>query len=53
MKQFETILFPQDMIHDIYKLYWNIIHKLTGVTWNMGPYKLGFQGLIIGAKYVD
>ena len=29
---FETILFPQDMIQDIYKLHWNIIHKSTGVT---------------------
>ena len=28
----ETILFPQDMIQDIYKLHWNIIHKSTGVT---------------------
>ena len=28
----ETILFPQDMIQDIYKLHWNIINKLTGVT---------------------
>ena len=27
-KQFETILFPQDMIQDIlYNLYWTIIHK--------------------------
>ena len=24
---FKTILFPQDMIQDIYKLHWNIIHK--------------------------
>ena len=32
LKQFETILFPQDMIQDIYKLHWNIIHKSTGVT---------------------
>ena len=31
-KQFETILFLQDMIQDIYKLHWNIIHKPTGVT---------------------
>ena len=29
---FLIILFPQDMIQDIYKLHWNIIHKLTGVT---------------------
>ena len=36
----ETILFPQDMIQDIYKLHWNIIHKSTGVTWNVSPYKL-------------
>ena len=28
----ETILFPQDMIQDIYKLHFNIIHKSTGVT---------------------
>ena len=28
----ETNLFPQDMIQDIYKLHWNIIHKSTGVT---------------------
>ena len=21
-------------------LHWNIIHKSTGVTWNVGPYKL-------------
>ena len=28
------------MIQDIYKLHWNIIHKSTGVTWNVGPYKL-------------
>ena len=27
----KTILFPQDMIQDIYKLHWNIIHKSTGV----------------------
>ena len=27
LKQFETVLFPQDMIQDIYKLHWNIIHK--------------------------
>ena len=45
LKQFETIfgtiLFPQDMIQDIlYKLHWNIIHKSTRVTWNVGPYKL-------------
>ena len=26
------------MIQDIYKLHWNIIHKSTGVTWNVGPY---------------
>ena len=26
---FETILFPQDMIQDIYKLHWDIIHKST------------------------
>ena len=32
MKQFETILFPQDMILDICKLHWNIIHKSTEVT---------------------
>ena len=32
LKQFETTLFPQDMIQDIYKLHWNIIHKSTGVT---------------------
>ena len=32
LKQFETILFPQDMIQDIYKLHWNIIHKSSGVT---------------------
>ena len=32
IKQFDTILFPQDMIQDIYKLHWNIIHKSTGVT---------------------
>ena len=25
LKQFETILFPQDMIQDIHKLHWNII----------------------------
>ena len=31
-QQFETIFFPQDMIHEIYKLHWNIIHKSTGVT---------------------
>ena len=24
----------------IYNLHWNIIHKSTGVTWNVGPYKL-------------
>ena len=29
---FETILFLQDMIQDIHKLHWNIIHKSTGVT---------------------
>ena len=23
----DTTLFPQDMIQDIYKLHWNIIHK--------------------------
>ena len=40
MKQFETILFPQDMIQDTYKLHWNIIPKSTRVTWNVGPYKL-------------
>ena len=40
-QQFETtILFPQDMIQDIYKLHWNIIHKSTGVTLTVGPYKL-------------
>ena len=22
---------------DIYKLHWNILHKQTGVTWNVGP----------------
>ena len=32
MKHFETILFPQDMIQDIYNLHWNIIHTTTGVT---------------------
>ena len=32
MKQFETILFPRDMIQEIYKLHWNIIHKSIGVT---------------------
>ena len=32
MKQFKTILFPQDMIQDICNLYWNIIPKSTGVT---------------------
>ena len=26
-EQFGAILFTQDMIHDIYKLHWNIIHK--------------------------
>ena len=31
-KRFETILFPQDMILDIYNLHWNMIHKSTGVT---------------------
>ena len=31
-KNKQTILFPQDMIQDIYKLHWNIIHKSTGVT---------------------
>ena len=36
--KFETILFPQDMIQDIYNLHWNIIHKSTGVTRNVGPY---------------
>ena len=40
LKQFETILFPQDMIQDIYKLHWNIIHKSIGVTWNVGSNKL-------------
>ena len=35
---FEPILFPQDMIQDIYKLHWNITHKSTGVTWNVGLY---------------
>ena len=34
VKLFETILFPQDMIQDIYKLHWNIIHKSTGSTSN-------------------
>ena len=24
----------------IYMLHWNLIHKSTGVTWNVGPYKL-------------
>ena len=38
--RFETILFPQDMIQDIYKVHWNIIHKSIGVAWNVGPYKL-------------
>ena len=28
---FEPILFPHDMIQDIYKLHWNIIHKSIGV----------------------
>ena len=32
LKQFETILFLLDMIQDIYKLHWNIIHKSTAVT---------------------
>ena len=32
LKQFETILFPEDNIEDIYKLHWNIIDKSTGVT---------------------
>ena len=36
----KTILFPQDMIQDIYKLHWNIIHKTIEITWNVGPYKL-------------
>ena len=40
MKSIETISFPQDMIQDIFKSHWNIIHKSTGVTWNVGPYKL-------------
>ena len=40
MKQFETILFPQDTIKDIYNWHWSIIYKSTGVTWNVGPYKL-------------
>ena len=40
LKQFEINLFPQDMIQDIYKLHWNTIHKSTGVTWNVGLYKL-------------
>ena len=40
LQQFETILFPQDMILDKYKLHLNIIHKSTGVTWNVGPYEL-------------
>ena len=38
--KFETILFPQDIIQDIHKLHWNIIHKSAIVTWNVGPYKL-------------
>ena len=39
---FKRILFPHDMIQDIYELRWNIIiiHKSTGVTGNVGPYKL-------------
>ena len=41
LKQFETILFQQDMIQDtVYMLHWNIIHKSTGVTRNVCPYKL-------------
>ena len=32
-RRLETILFPQDMIQDIYKLHWNAIHKSTGLTW--------------------
>ena len=39
VSKLETI-FPQDMIHDIYNLHWNIIPKLIGVTWNVFPYKL-------------
>ena len=31
LKQFETILFLQDMIQDIYNFHLNIIHKSTGV----------------------
>ena len=32
LKQFETVLFLQDMIQDIYKLHWNIImHLLTPI----------------------
>ena len=31
-RMIETILFPQYMIQDIYKLHWNITHKSTGVT---------------------
>ena len=36
----QTILFPQDMIQDIYKLHWNIIHISIGEMWNVVPYKL-------------
>ena len=35
-----TSLFQQDMIQDIYISHWNLIQKLIGVTWNVGPYKL-------------
>ena len=38
--QVYTSLFPLDMIQDIYILHWNLIHKLIGVAWNVGTYKL-------------
>ena len=39
LKQFETIYFHKTW-YRIYMLHWNIIQKSTGVTWNVGPYKL-------------
>ena len=43
LKQFETMkqfYFHKTWCRIIYKLHWNIIHKSTGATWNVGPYKL-------------
>ena len=40
LKQLKQFYFHESWCRFIYKLHWNIIHKSTGVRWNVGPYKL-------------